>query len=382
MSQRDHASPGEGGGIDDRSRLELLRVRQHVREHQSAFRVGVDDLDELARHAAHDVARLDRGTGRHVGGGADESHDIDRQLQPGYRFHGAQHAGGAAHVELHPLHALRRLDGDATGVEAQSLADERDGLGARRTAEVLECDELRILRRSLRHTEEATHAKLLHLGAALHRDREAVPFTDLPRGVCEKLGRAEIAGHHAKGARKPMPLGNRDATGEARGVGAENARARQRCAPFIRGRSRLRVEIIPGARGKADGERFCLHDVQPTGEERELAHAHASPLPCGERAGATQPPGALTGGSGPDEENASRAHCSTREMQGLITGAAEIPAIQRAGERATERRVERRELAVDARAGGQDDDEQRTVETPEFGGPAGEGQHHVVDGVR
>src|SRR5687768_8702832 len=60
----------------------------------------------------------------------------------------------APHVELHELHRLRWLDGDAARIEAESLPNEDDRRVARLAAPVLESDQLRILRRSLRNAEE------------------------------------------------------------------------------------------------------------------------------------------------------------------------------------------------------------------------------------
>ena len=48
VAERDDARAGERRRIDHRGRLEALRVRQHVGEHEPPFGVGVDDLDELA----------------------------------------------------------------------------------------------------------------------------------------------------------------------------------------------------------------------------------------------------------------------------------------------------------------------------------------------
>jgi hypothetical protein len=49
-------------------------------------------------------------------------------LRPASGVHEARDRARAAHVPLHVLHARRRLDGDAAGVEAHALADEGDGL--------------------------------------------------------------------------------------------------------------------------------------------------------------------------------------------------------------------------------------------------------------
>ena len=112
--------------------LNRLAYTKHVGEHEASFGIGVDDLDVLAVRRLHDVARLHRFAGRHVRRRANETHDVDRKFQPADRFHRPEHAGRAAHVELHPLHALRRLDGDAAAVEAESFADEHDRRGVLR----------------------------------------------------------------------------------------------------------------------------------------------------------------------------------------------------------------------------------------------------------
>ena len=59
---------------------------------------------------------------------AEHAHDVGARLAAGQRQHGTEHGGGPAHVGLHLLHALRRLDRDAAGVEADALADQRQRL--------------------------------------------------------------------------------------------------------------------------------------------------------------------------------------------------------------------------------------------------------------
>ena len=103
---------------------------QHVGKHEAAFGVGVDDLDGLARHGLDDVAGPLRLAVGHVLDEADGADGVDLGLARGERMHEADDAGGARHVALHVLHALRRLDRDAAGIEAHALADEGDRIGS------------------------------------------------------------------------------------------------------------------------------------------------------------------------------------------------------------------------------------------------------------
>ena len=49
---------GECGGVDEMGGAECLGVVEAVGEDETAFGVGVDDLDGLAGHSGNDVARL------------------------------------------------------------------------------------------------------------------------------------------------------------------------------------------------------------------------------------------------------------------------------------------------------------------------------------
>src|SRR6185503_4615589 len=102
----------------------------------------------------NDVTWFDRRSGWHVGRRADETDDVHGQLQATEGLHRAQHAGGAAHVELHPLHALRRLDRDPTGIEAKPFAHQANRLRILGAAPVFEHDQLRIFWSSLRDAEK------------------------------------------------------------------------------------------------------------------------------------------------------------------------------------------------------------------------------------
>jgi hypothetical protein len=103
-----------------------LGVGQRIAQDEAAFGVGIQDLDRLARHADDDVARLDGRAARHVLAGRDDADQVQLRLQRRDRVQRAEHARGAAHVELHLVHLASRLDRDAAGVEGDALADQDD----------------------------------------------------------------------------------------------------------------------------------------------------------------------------------------------------------------------------------------------------------------
>ena len=120
-------------------RLEaLLGVVEEVGEDQTAFGVGVDDLDGLAGHRGDDIAGPLCGAVGHVLDQSDDADGIDLRLARGERMHQPGDRRGAAHVALHVLHAGGGLDRDAAGVEDDALADEGErlllGLAARSSA--------------------------------------------------------------------------------------------------------------------------------------------------------------------------------------------------------------------------------------------------------
>jgi hypothetical protein len=102
--------------------------------------------------------------GDQVLAGGHDADDVRLHAQLADRLHGAQHRGAPAHVELHLLHRLRRLDGDAARVEGEALAHEHERLGVRRPAPVLQHEEARLLLRALRHGEQRPHPLGLQLG--------------------------------------------------------------------------------------------------------------------------------------------------------------------------------------------------------------------------
>ena len=67
VAERDDDRAGQRGEIDHAARLEaLLRVPEHVGQHEPALGVGVDHLDGVALHRAHHVARALRLAVGHV----------------------------------------------------------------------------------------------------------------------------------------------------------------------------------------------------------------------------------------------------------------------------------------------------------------------------
>ena len=173
-AERDHDRAGQRCEIDHEFRLELLRhVPEHVGQHQAAFGVGVDDLDGLARHRGDDIAGALRVAVGHVLDQADGADRVDLGLARGQRMHQPDHAGRAAHVALHVLHAGGALDRNAAGIEANALADEGDRLLAFLAAVPAHDHGAARLRGALRDAEQRAHAELRHRLDVEHLDIDA-----------------------------------------------------------------------------------------------------------------------------------------------------------------------------------------------------------------
>ena len=138
---------------------------------------------------------------RHVLHEADDADDVDVRLALAQRMHQPDDAGGAAHVALHVLHAGRRLDGDAAGIEHNALADDGERLGALRFRAVpLHDCNARGAHASLRHRQQRTHLELLDLRGVedldLHADllqlAHAIRELDRPQYVGRLVD--EVAG--------------------------------------------------------------------------------------------------------------------------------------------------------------------------------------------
>ena len=145
---------GQRGDVHDRGRLEALGIGQRIAQDQAAFGVGVENLDRLSRHAADDVAGLGCARPGHVLARGDQSDHIDGRFQLSKASENAHDAACAAHVVLHFVHCIGRLERDAAGIECDALADEHDRLLLPRRAVVLHDDEARCLRAGSGYRQE------------------------------------------------------------------------------------------------------------------------------------------------------------------------------------------------------------------------------------
>ena len=123
---------------------------------------------------------------------------IQGQLQLRSDLHGRQHAGRAAHVVLHLVHALARLERDATRIKRDALANQHHGRLLGRAALVAQHDELRRLFAALGHGQEGAHLQGFDLLAAEHFDLELEFLGDLARGVGQVRRRADVGGEVAE----------------------------------------------------------------------------------------------------------------------------------------------------------------------------------------
>src|SRR5690606_9583001 len=181
-----------------------------IAEDEATLGVGVEDLDGRSGHGGDEVARL---VGRAVGQVLGSRHDADHvQLRAVFaqRLHGAEHAGAAAHVELHLVHGRRRLERNAAGVEGKSLADQHVRLLRGLAALVFEDDQPGRLAAAAGDGQQGAHAQLFHLLLVQHRDLEILVGLAHGLGLLGEVGRradvarqvAEIAGQrHARGQR-------------------------------------------------------------------------------------------------------------------------------------------------------------------------------------
>src|SRR6266851_1420548 len=209
LTERDDDRAGQRGEIDHEFRLVFgVDVVEHVGEHQPAFRIGIDDLDGLARHRLDDVAGPLRLAVRHVLHEPDRADRVDLRLAGGQRLHQSDHAGGARHVALHVLHVGGRLDRNAAGIEAHALADERNRRGAALAALPAHHHHATVVRGTLADAEQRVHAELRHRADVEHLDGDAEPLEGA--GPAGELGRKEHVGRLVdEVAGKHDPVGHR-----------------------------------------------------------------------------------------------------------------------------------------------------------------------------
>ena len=124
IAQGHDLGSGESRHVQDGVRLLGHGPGQGVGHDQASLRVGVGDLDRRAVEHRDDVAGALGVGSRHVLGQCQPGGHSDRQSQARSRHNSAQHCGGPGHVGLHLRHGGSRLEGQASGVEGDALADE------------------------------------------------------------------------------------------------------------------------------------------------------------------------------------------------------------------------------------------------------------------
>ena len=130
VPEGDDDRTGQGGQVDHEFRLEaILAVPDRIRQNEAALRVRIDDFDGLAGHGGHHVAWTLGVSVGHVLDQAEDADRVDLRLAAGQHMHEAGDGAGSAHVPLHVLHAVGRLQRNAAGVEAHALAHEGYWLG-------------------------------------------------------------------------------------------------------------------------------------------------------------------------------------------------------------------------------------------------------------
>ena len=271
MPQPDDDRPGQGGKVDDAGGFEtVLRVPKHIGQHQPPLGIGVDDLDRVALHRGHDIARPLRAPVRHVLHQTDEANDVRLRLAQRQRAHDARDDASAAHVHRHLFHPARGLDGDAAGVEDHALADEGKGRIALLAAHPLHDDHLGGAFRPLPNAQKCPHAKLFQIGLFQHLDLQAkLRHVFQP---CGEFGRGQdVGGFVDQIAGETDALGQRQrggGLGPGRvGIGGKDHRlaARGLVTRLVRG------EVI-GAQGQP--QRDLRQPLLPLGQNRDAGLPH------------------------------------------------------------------------------------------------------------
>ena len=285
LAERHDHRAGQGGDVDQRGRLEALRIGQRVAQDQAAFGVGIAHFDGLAGHAGDHVGRA---IGIAVDGVLDRGGDddqVDRQLHADRGDEGAEHGAGAAHVVLHFLDAALGLQVDAAGVEGDALADQHVGLGVAAVA-VLQHHQARALRRTARDREQRAHAERFHRRIVQHLALDLVAARGEFLRLLGQVGRvahvrrqvAELAGELHAG-------GDGDAVGEGAAligdvVAAGDLEAFQALLVALlvlgaEGGDVAVAGVVGGDDGGAEvpGGVAALHFDFAEGEQRRLDHA-------------------------------------------------------------------------------------------------------------
>src|SRR5690554_435657 len=207
IAQGDDAGTCEGGHVDYGSRVKFLHVGEGVAQYQAAFGVGVEDFNGHAAQGGYDVARSGGAAIRHVFGGRNHRDYVDFGLGFSQYFHGAEYAGGAAHVVFHLVHAFAGLEADADGVGGDAFTHQDVGLVLGFAATVFHHDQARGLLGALAYGQDGVHTHLFHLLFIKHFGLDAVVFlghglclfgqpyrvADVGRGVAQILGEVHAA---------------------------------------------------------------------------------------------------------------------------------------------------------------------------------------------
>ena len=173
-----------------------------------------------------------------------------------------------------------------------------------------------------------------------------------------------------------MSFADRQRHARARVAAAEDRRRRQWRAIFVRGRRRLHFFEVPRARDQPEPDRLRVGRVDGAGKERELSDAELVRLPSGDGAGAAQRRGAISHSPQADKQHAKDTPLAARQVQRLVAAAAEVPARERATERAASGGIDRSQFVGECRRGCERDDEQRRLERADRWRAYGQLQRH------
>src|SRR5690554_757334 len=182
VAQGDDAGAGEGGQVDYGGRVEFLDVGEGIAQHQAAFGVGVEDFNGHAAQGGDNVAGARGAAIRHVFGSGDYGNNVDLGVGFSQYFHGAEDAGGAAHVVFHLIHAFAGLEADAAGVEGDAFTHQHVGLVLGLSATVFHHDQARGLFGAFTDGQDGIHAQLFHLLLIKYFGLDTVVF--LGHGLC------------------------------------------------------------------------------------------------------------------------------------------------------------------------------------------------------
>src|SRR5690554_848305 len=199
VAQGDDAGTCEGGHVDYGSRVKFLHVGEGVAQYQAAFGVGVEDFNGHAAQGGYDVARSGGAAIRHVFGGRNHRDYVDFGLGFSQYFHGAEYAGGTAHVVFHLVHAFAGLEADAAGVEGDAFTDQHVGLVLGFAATVFHHDQARGLLGAFAYGQDGVHAQFFHLLLIQHFGLDGVVVFGHDLGLFSQPDRvADVGGSVAQ----------------------------------------------------------------------------------------------------------------------------------------------------------------------------------------